>query len=133
MIAKINGKVITGKRLGGEIGFPTVNIDPSGSELPEDGVYIGSAAFDGQTLPCVINQGFQPTLPSGERRVEAHILDFDGDLYGRDVEITYLAYLRPERKFASREELVRQISEDTGAARKWFEPHASTMRPPDRK
>ena len=120
MIAKISGKVIEGKRMGNKLGFPTLNIDPVGNDLPEDGVYIGSAFFGGEARPCVINQGVQPTLPSGERRIEAHILDFQGDLYGQNVELTYLSYIRPERKFASKEELVAQLAEDVRVAREWF-------------
>ena len=69
MIAQISGIVVAGKKLGRAIGFPTINVDVSGCALPADGVYIGEAAFHGQQLPCLINQGYQPTLPSGERRV----------------------------------------------------------------
>ena len=120
MIARVSGVVVAGKKLGRTIGFPTVNVDVSGSALPADGVYVGEAAFHGQTLPCVINQGYQPTLPSGERRVEAHILDFNGDLYGATVALTYIKLLRAERKFESGEELAGQLARDAAAARAWF-------------
>ena len=120
MIAQISGVVVAGKQLGRAIGFPTINVDVSGSALPADGVYIGEAAFHGQQLPCLINQGYQPTLPSGERRVEAHILDFNGDLYGAAVALTYIKLLRAERKFDSREELAMQLTSDIATARAWF-------------
>ena len=76
IIAQVSGVVVPGRKLGRTIGFPTINVNVSGCALPADGVYIGEVAFHGQQLPCIINQGFQPTLPSGERRVEAHILDY---------------------------------------------------------
>ena len=120
MIARVSGIVVPGKRLGRTIGFPTINVNVSDAALPADGVYIGEAAFHGQTLPCLINQGYQPTLPSGERRVEAHILDYDGDLYGAIVALTYIKLLREERKFDSREELAMQLTSDIAAARAWF-------------
>ena len=120
MIARVSGVVVTGKKLGRTIGFPTINVNVLGCALPDDGVYIGEAAFHGQTLPCLINQGFQPTLPSGERRVEAHILDFNGDLYGAAVALTYITLLRAERKFDSGEELAMQLTSDIAAARAWF-------------
>jgi FAD synthase len=120
MIAQVSGVVVTGKKQGRSLGFPTVNLNVSRGALPADGVYIGQAAFRGQTLPCLINQGYQPTLPSGERRVEAHILDYDGDLYGETVALTYIALLRGERKFGSGEELSKQLTLDLAAARAWF-------------
>ena len=120
MIAQVSGVVVAGKKLGRAIGFPTINVDVSGCALPADGVYIGEAAFHGQQLPCLINQGYQPTLPSGERRVEAHILDFNGDLYGATVALTYTKFLRGERKFESGEELADQLARDAAAARAWF-------------
>jgi riboflavin kinase/FMN adenylyltransferase len=120
MIAQVSGVVVSGKRLGHKMGFPTVNIDVPGCALPADGVYISEASFHGQKLPCLVNQGYQPTLPSGERRVEAHILDYTGDLYGEIVSLSYVAFLRGERKFESGEELAEQLALDLTAARAWF-------------
>ncbi|NLD58765.1 MAG: FMN adenylyltransferase [Clostridiales bacterium] len=119
----ITGIVSEGKRIGRRLGFPTANIlpDPESPPPKRNGVYIASIALeDGRTLPCILNQGRHPTLPEGAPTIEAHVLDFDGDLYGQRVEVLYLKYLRPERRFESPEALRSQIASDETRAREWL-------------
>ena len=119
----VRGIIVPGKRLGSELGFPTANLDyPSGEALPAGGVYIALAEVSGQRFTAILNQGKHPTTPEGKPSIEAHLLDYDGgDLYGRDVAITYLHYLRAEEKFPSLDALRAQIAKDRQAARDWIE------------
>lgn len=122
----ISGEIVQGKQLGRTIGFPTVNlICPERDDLLPNGVYIAAieiftGAYAGHIYPCVLNQGHQPTAPSGMPTVEAHIPHFSGDLYGAQVTITYIRYLRPEVKFPSLDALKAQLAVDTKAACDFF-------------
>ncbi len=104
------------------LGFPTANIAmPDGERMPSNGVYIGIAKLqDGSVWPCVLNQGQHPTLPGGGASIEAHLIDFDGDLYGSRISITYLKQLRDEKRFESVEALKAQVERDKEAARRYF-------------
>ena len=120
---KIAGIVAEGKRVGRTLGFPTANIHPDTNMHAPDknGVYVARIALaDGSLLPCVLNQGRHPTLPEGASTIEAHILDYTGDLYGQHVQIEYLEFLRPEIRFESIEALRTQIAKDEAATRAWF-------------
>lgn len=122
---KITGVIAPGKQLGRTLGFPTANLQPDpGCVLPEqNGVYCAVIAVDGGApMPCVLNQGSHPTAPGGPPTIEAHILDFSGDIYGLPAEIEYLHYLRPECKFPSLDALRAQLSQDVKAARAFFRP-----------
>jgi riboflavin kinase/FMN adenylyltransferase len=112
-IFTVAGRVVGGKRLGRAIGFPTANLayEESGA-YPSDGVYAAFAEIDGARYAAVLNQGKHPTLPEGPRTIEAHLINFSGDLYGREMALHYVAYLRPERKFESPDALGRQLRED---------------------
>jgi len=115
----ISGPVTHGDARGRTIGFPTANI-PLGRHLePARGVYAVRAALpDGRVVPGVANLGRRPTLGGDPvSRLEAHLFDFQGDLYGQEVEVALLAFLRDERKFASFQELTAQIAADAAAAR----------------
>lgn len=114
----LSGPVIHGDRLGQQLGFPTANLDVHELLLPQDGVYAGQALHQGKAHKAVMNIGVRPTLANArpERRVEAHLLDFDGDLYGQELEFVVERKLRDERKFGSIEELKHQISRDIQAA-----------------
>ncbi|MGO8674700.1 MAG: bifunctional riboflavin kinase/FAD synthetase [Limisphaerales bacterium] len=118
------GPVVEGDRLGRQLGFPTANIDARGLVLPPSGVYAVQALAGGQTYRAVLNIGTRPTLahPDPQLRAEAHLLGFQGDLYGHEIEITFVEKLREERRFASLEELRRQIAQDVLAARSRFDP-----------
>lgn len=112
------GTVVHGDARGRSLGFPTANLVPEPGALPPPGVYAVEAIVDGRTRPAVANLGTRPTFPGGGTVVlEVHILDFHGDLYGRELEITFLELLRPERRFADAGELAAQIARDVAAAR----------------
>lgn len=113
------GEVVEGDGRGHRIGFPTANIVPEVPQklLPPDGVYVVQVA-DGQSLRGgVCNIGTRPTFGGQGRRVEAHLLDFEGDLYGRTLAVHFLSRIREERRFDSPESLLGQIKKDIGAAR----------------
>lgn len=119
------GEVVHGDALGRQIGFPTANLDLHHELHPPPGVYFGWAGLynEGRVEHCfgaVANIGFRPTLggPAPDRpRVEIHLLDFRGDLYGAHIEMVFLGRLRAETRFADLEQLKAQIARDILAAR----------------
>jgi len=121
----VRGTVQAGRRRGRSIGFPTANIVPENEVLPRNGVYAGWIRFldDGEPaadsrLPVVTNVGLRPTFEDGQGLLaEAHLLDFEGDLYGRYVELAFDRAIRRERKFAGVDELRAQIARDAELAR----------------
>ena len=118
----IAGAVIRGDQLGHKLGFPTANLDVTGLMLPPTGVYTVLANVRGRTHRAVVNIGSRPTLqnPTPQLRVEVHLLDFQGDLYGQEMEITFLDKLRDEQKFPSLDALKEQIARDIETARHRF-------------
>ena len=118
----LSGVTVRGKRLGSRLGYPTANLAyPPVSDLPPDGVYIASAMLDHACYRAVLNQGRHPTAPEGQATVEAHLLGFaGGDLYGKPLTLTYLAYLRPEKRFSTLEALKAQLAADAAEAENWF-------------
>ena len=117
----VGGEVVHGAGRGRTIGIPTANLAvPPERVVPANGVYAGRAQDPPRT--AVVNVGVRPTVGGGERTVEAHLLDFDGDLYGRQLTVELLARLREERKFPSLDALVEQIHRDIGAARELLDP-----------
>lgn len=118
------GTVISGRQLGRELGFPTANLRVHSEQLPPSGVYVARVELpDGQRLGGVANLGLRPTVEGGEtqRRLEVHLFDFAGDLYGQDLEVEFVGWLRGERKFGNLEELTSQIQLDALEARKYLE------------
>ena len=117
----ILGTVSGGEKLGKKIGFPTANLSAHSEQFPPDGVYFAEAWLDGVLLHGVVNLGFRPTVSSDqpERILEIHLLDFDQDIYGKNLEIRFVRYLRPEKKFESVDALVRQIEVDVRQAREF--------------
>lgn len=115
----ILGTVTGGERLGKKIGFPTANLSAHSEQFPPNGVYFAEAWLEGVLLHGVVNLGYRPTVSTGkpERILEIHLLDFDRDIYGKDLEICFVKYLRPEKKFESVDTLVRQIEVDVRQAR----------------
>jgi riboflavin kinase/FMN adenylyltransferase len=115
----ILGTVTGGEKLGKKIGFPTANLSAHSEQFPPDGVYFAEAWIEGVLHHGVVNLGFRPTVARGqpERILEIHLLNFDRDIYGQDVEVRFVQYLRPEKKFDSVEALTRQIESDVRKAR----------------
>jgi riboflavin kinase/FMN adenylyltransferase len=113
-------RVIPGDRLGHQIGFPTANLDCTGLVLPPNGVYAARAAVRGETHRAVLNIGHRPTLenPVPQLRVEVHLLDYTGDLYGEELEIAFAEELREEKKFPSLAALREQIARDIEEAKR---------------
>jgi len=116
------GTVVRGDGLGRKLGFPTANLDATGLALPPNGVYAVHAETGGRRYLSVLNIGHRPTLesPAPQLRVEAHLVDFAGDLYGSELEVSFCERLRPERKFESLGELREQIARDILDARARF-------------
>jgi riboflavin kinase/FMN adenylyltransferase len=115
----ILGTVTRGDNLGKKIGFPTANLSAHSEQFPPNGVYAAEARIDGDLHRGVINLGIRPTVSSGksERVLEIHLFDFNRDIYGRDVEVRFLKFLRPEKKFENLDALVHQIRQDVEQAR----------------
>ncbi|MCK4862858.1 MAG: bifunctional riboflavin kinase/FAD synthetase [Dehalococcoidales bacterium] len=109
----LHGKVVTGAGRGEGLGFPTANLDVnSGQALPPDGVYAGLAHINGEIYKAMTNIGKDPTFGGTERTVEAYLLDYHGDLYGYELTVDFVAKLRDEKKFASADDLKKQVAED---------------------
>jgi riboflavin kinase / FMN adenylyltransferase len=117
------GRVVKGERKGRTLGFPTANIDVAGLVLPPSGVYAAHAHVEAGQFRAVVNIGVRPTMTraSDSVTVEAHLLGFDGDLYGQEVELTFVEKLRDEQKFPSVEQLRAQIARDINCASKVFD------------
>ncbi len=117
------GPVVRGDRVGHQLGWPTANVAPEGSLLPADGVYVTAATLrdSPEQLPGVTNIGVRPTREgAGARRVEAHLFDFDRELYGQELELAFLRRLRGERRFPNLEALKEQIATDAALGREYF-------------
>ncbi len=118
----IEGTVIHGKALGRKLGIPSANLSLDKDKyIPPHGVYVTTTMIDGVPVAGVTNIGCRPTVDmSGGENVETHFLDYEGDLYGKELWIDFLHYLRPEQKFDSVEILKEQMEKDTGAAREYI-------------
>jgi riboflavin kinase/FMN adenylyltransferase len=111
---RIRGTVAHGAGRGAGLGFPTINLEGIDTLVPLDGVYAGLAWVAGQppAWPAACNIGPNPTFDEHARKVEAHLLDFNGDLYGQPIEIDFLERLRGTKKFSGLDELLKQIHAD---------------------
>ena len=109
-----------GRRLGRELGFPTANLAVPETVAADDGVYRSRAEVGGRTYDAMSNLGRNPSVGGTERRLESYLFGFEGELYGRQLRIRLLRRLREERKFASVEELQRQIEADRREAEAFF-------------
>ncbi len=114
----LTGRVVTGDRRGRELGFPTANLDVSKSMAqPGDGIYATWAVIDGVRRPSATSIGVRPTFGLTQRLVEVYILDFDGDLYGQELEVQFVDKLRDQEAFSNLEALVEQINLDVANTR----------------
>ena len=118
----IEGTVVKGDGKGSELGFPTANIETNGLALPPNGVYAVHAQLGQATHRAVLNIGVRPTLakPEPSLQVEAHLLDYDGELYGELLRVEFVDRLREEKRFDSVKELTAQISRDIERAQTLF-------------
>lgn len=116
----LKGTIVEGEKLGGTIGIPTANMKVENEAIPASGVYITSTILDGARHPSVTNVGVRPTVGGTKLTVETHLLDFEGMLYGRDMEVEFLDKLRDEKRFSSVEELKNAILSDIASARTYF-------------
>ncbi len=115
----LRGEVIEGDRRGRTIGFPTANVLPDPTVIvPARGVYAGFVRIDGKEYAACTNIGVAPTFDRAESRVEAHLLDFEGDLYGKTADVSFVRRIREEKRFSGVEELREQIARDVEEARK---------------
>lgn len=114
---RLSGKVVEGQRRGRTLGFPTANLADIDVLTPRDGVYAVRAEVEGQFWAAAANIGPNPTFGEQTRKVEVHLLDFDGELYDRVVAVEFVARLRDTRPFAGRDELVAQLQQDIAQAR----------------
>lgn len=117
----LTGEVVSGKQLGRTIGIPTANLRlPAGILCPRFGVYACKAIVDRKEYLAVTNIGTRPTVEGDHVNIEAHLLDFDGDLYGKHMTLGFYEFLRPEQKFGSLEELQAEIQKNIAQTRKIF-------------
>lgn len=109
----LEGKVITSEKRGRVLGFPTANLDIKPQQaLPENGIYATIAQVEGGHFPSATNVGVRPTFGTGEETVETHLLNYKGNLYGKDMRVEFVQKLRDEQRFSSSEELKTQIEKD---------------------
>lgn len=115
----ILGTVVRGAQLGQKLGFPTANLAAHNEQFPPNGVYLVEAQRNGNRLRGIANIGVRPTVaaPGGERTLEVHLFEFADEIYGEDLEITFVRFLRPEQKFPSLDALRAQIARDVAEAR----------------
>jgi riboflavin kinase / FMN adenylyltransferase len=118
----ILGTVIRGEQLGRQLGFPTANLSAHSEQFPPNGVYVAEARLGGALYRGVANLGFRPTVATGkpERLLELHLFNLDREVYGEEMEVRFLRYLRPEQKFADLEALKKQIAANVAQARESF-------------
>lgn len=114
---RISGKVVHGDGRGKAIGFPTANLDEIQTLIPAPGVYASLAVIDGRHWPSATHIGPNPTFgPDQQQKVEIHVIDFDADLYGREIEVDLKARIRDIVRFPSVEDLVQQLKYDIAEA-----------------
>ena len=117
----LSGEVKEGRKLGRTLGIPTANLwIPEGVMVPRHGVYACRATVDGITCPAVTNIGSRPTVGGHRITVEPWLLDFSGDLYGKELTLQFCAFLRPERKFDTLQQLQEEILKNAAQTRDFF-------------
>lgn len=118
----VSGPVVKGAGIGRQIGFPTANVGVHQAKILPPGIFASRVKVDGESFNAVLNVGKRPTVETMGAKVvlEAHILDFSRMIYGKNLEVTFLKHIRPERRFASRDSLVEHIQKDIDVCRKFF-------------
>ena len=121
----VTGEVTHGRHLGNTLGFPTINQNfENGKAVPRHGVYFTETEIDGEIFPSVSNVGVRPTVNGKHVRLETHVIDFEGDLYGKNVTVKFKKFCRPEKKFSSEEELKSAVLSDVKNAKYHFSKEA---------
>lgn len=113
----VRGLVAVGAKRGRTLGFPTANLQTDWELIPANGVYAGIAVVDGTRVATGVSVGTNPTFGDDGRRIEAHLIDWSGDIYGREISVHFLARLRDEIRFPNVDALVAQMHADIDAAR----------------
>ena len=114
----VSGKVVKDRQVGKKLGFPTANLKLENDKIcVKDGVYVGKTKVDGKEYLSIVNCGNRPTFNVDARVIESHLIDFDGDIYGKQIEICFLEYLRDIKKFESKIKLIEQLSIDIEKAK----------------
>ncbi|APZ45661.1 riboflavin biosynthesis protein RibF [Polaribacter reichenbachii] len=121
----LNGNVVNGKQLGGKIGYPTANIDVKETYklIPKTGVYVVKSLIDNKTVFGMMNIGNRPTVDGNHQTIEVHFLDFNQDLYDKNLTIELIYFLRDEQKFDSIDLLIEQLKKDEETARNYIKNH----------
>lgn len=114
---QIAGRVVHGAERGRTIGFPTANLAEVRTLVPAEGVYAGAVPIGGEQHPAAIHIGPNPTYGEAARKIEVHLLDWDGDLYDQPLAVDFWQRIRDIRRFASPDELVAQLHQDVAAVR----------------
>lgn len=122
----LQGKIITGDGKGRQWGIPTVNLDVTEGFIPANGIYSGVTQIGEQEYPTAIYIGYRPTLNKREFRIEGHVLNFSGDLYGEEISFGFLKYLRGDQKFENESALQEQIKIDCRQTLRDFEDYLET-------
>jgi len=118
-VYRLRGTIGAGARRGRSLGFPTANLEQAETLIPGDGVYAARAVLENDAIwPAAVNIGPNPTFGEDARKVEAHLIDFGGDLYARPLALDFVARLRDLQKFAGPEALVRQLRQDVAEAKR---------------
>jgi riboflavin kinase / FMN adenylyltransferase len=115
---EVSGTVIPGRKRGVTLGFPTANIRMPAIVSPRTGVYVVEAEVDGKTYGGAANLGYNPTFGDTDLSLEAHLFDFDGDIYGKPITVRFIDRLRDELRFSGPDELIVQIRKDVDTAKK---------------
>ncbi|MBO7496405.1 MAG: bifunctional riboflavin kinase/FAD synthetase [Salinivirgaceae bacterium] len=117
----LSGKVVSGNHIGTTIGFPTANLQPDECKfVPGNGVYSITANLNGNEYQGMLNIGNRPTIGDNHRTIEAHLFDFDGNIYNKNLTIRFLDKIRNERQFASIDDLKHQLEADQHKVKEWF-------------
>lgn len=120
---RLSGSVTTGEHIGTGLGFPTANVVPNSTEklIPAAGVYAVWANIEGKiSMPAMMNIGMRPTFNGHQKTLEVHILDFEGNLYGKQLSIDFVGRVRDEKRFNSPEALVEQLEKDKTLVKQVF-------------
>jgi riboflavin kinase/FMN adenylyltransferase len=116
----VDGTVVTGRKRGREIGFPTANLQTDNDLLPPHGVYATTTTVDGVVHAGITNVGVRPTFGEKELTIETHLLNYSADLYGRPVRLGFVQRIRDERQFPDVDALREQIAADRRVADRLF-------------